>query len=410
MALTDIQVRQAKADLNKPIKLSDGKGLYVLVTASGKYWRFDYRFAGKRKTLALGVYPDVPLASAKILNGMRVIGARERRDDARTLLAQGIDPSAARQALRQASVERAANSFEIIAREWLVKEQSALEVTTHRKAKALLEKWVFPWIGGRPIAEITGRELLESVLRRVEAAKKLETTHRVKQRCSQIFRYAIATGRAERDPVPDLRGALQNPKTTSHAAILEPKKLGRLLRAIDGYDGQLATRCALKLTPLLFVRPGELRGAEWAEIDLLNGLWSIPAEKMKMDAPHLVPLAIQACTILKELVPVTGSGRYVFPSYSNSDRSMSENTVNGALRRLGYVGSEVVAHGFRSTASTLLNEQGWPPDVIETQLAHAERNAVRRVYNRAKYLVERRKMMQEWADYLDELHSAAAEC
>ncbi len=408
MSLTDTAIRHAKAAPGAQRKLSDEKGLYVLVTASGKYWRFDYRFAGKRKTLALGVYPEVPIGSTKLASGVRLVGARERRDEARQLIAQGIDPSVVRRAHREASQERASNSFEGVAREWLAKSKTELESTTHTKAVALLEKWAFPWIGNRPIAEISARELLENVLRRVESAKKLETTHRVKQRCSQIFRYAVATGRAERDPVPDLRGALQNPKTRNHAAIVEPHKLGRLLRAIDGFDGQMTTRCALKLTPLLFVRPGELRRAEWSEINFDNALWSIPATKMKMDAPHVVPLANQAREILSELHAVTGSGRFVFPGVNNPKRPMSENTVNGALRRLGYDGSEVVAHGFRSTASTLLNEKGWPADVIERQLAHAERNEVRRAYNRAKHLPERRKMMQAWADYLDELRAAAA--
>ncbi len=253
---------------------------------------------------------------------------------------------------------------------------------------ALLEKWAFPWIGSRPITEITPRELLDQVLRRVEEAGKIETVHRLKQRCGQVFRYAIATGRAERDPSPDLQGALSTAKTRSHtAAIIEPAKIGVLLRAIDGYQGSFVARCALRLTPLVFVRPGELRRAEWAEFDLDEALWSIPAEKMKMDAPHVVPLSRQGIAILRELHSLTGKGTYVFPGLHSKQRPMSENTVNLALRRMGYSGNEIVAHGFRSMASTLLNEQGWPPDVIERQLAHAERNEVRRAYNRAKYLV-----------------------
>lgn len=409
MALSELAVRKAKALPDRAIKLTDGRGLYILISASGKYWRFDYRFNGKRKTLALGVYPDVPLASPKTSGNVpHIDGARERLDQARKLLAQGIDPGASRKAHREAGSERAANSFEIIAREWLAKQSTELDPVTHAKAAALLEKWAFPWIGGKPIAEITARDLLESVLRRVEQSGKLETAaHRLKQRCGQIFRYAIATGRAERDPVPDLRGALSTAKTRSHSAITDPVKIGQLLRAIDGFDGQFATLCALKLTPMLFVRPGELRRAEWKEIDINGAQWSIPAEKMKMDAPHIVPLATQAVAILSELRPLTGNGQYVFPGARSWQRPMSENTVNAALRRLGYDGSEIVAHGFRSMASTLLNEQGWSPDVIERQLAHTERNEVRRAYNRAKYLPERRKMMQAWADYLDGLRAGS---
>ncbi|HZP66859.1 MAG TPA: tyrosine-type recombinase/integrase [Rudaea sp.] len=398
MALTDTALRNLKP-VSKPTKLFDSNGLFLLVNPpsarvpkGSRLWRFKYYYAGKEKLLSLGAYPDMSLRLA-----------RDARDKARTLLVQNIDPSVQRKAEEFAQREAAANSFEVIAREWLIRQQSKLDEVTLKKATALLEKWVFPWLGTKPIADITPRELLETVLRRVEATGKIETVHRVKQRCGQIFRYAIATGRAERDPTPDLRGALATAKTRSHAAIVEPAKIGELLRAMDGFDGQFVTRCALKLTPLVFVRPGELRRAEWREVDLDKALWSIPAERMKMDAPHLVPLSRQAVEILRELHPLTGSGEYVFPGARSLRRPMSENTVNAALRRLGYSGSEIVAHGFRSMASTLLNEQGWPSDVIERQLAHAERNEVRRAYNRAKYLPERVKMMQAWADYLDAL-------
>lgn len=377
----------------------DSGGLFLHVTAQGgRYWRLKYRFAGKEKLLALGVFPEVSLAEA-----------RQRREAARALLRDGMDPNTERKATVLAARDAATNTFEAIAREWLQKQSSKLAKTTHAKAVAMFETWVFPWIGSRPVAEITPRVLLESVLRRVEASGKLETVHRLKQRCGQVFRYAIAPGRAERDPTPDLRGALETHKPRNHSAITDPAKIGDLLRAMDGYQGNLVTRCALRLTPLLFVRPGELRRAEWAEFDLegAHPQWSIPAAKMKMDAPHIVPLSTQAVAILRELHPLTGRGHYVFPGLHSRARPMSENTVNLALRRLGYSGSDMVAHGFRSMASTLLNEQGWPADVIERQLAHAERNEVRAAYNRAKHLPERRKMMQAWADYLHGLRTNA---
>ena len=394
MPLTNTSIRNAKPT-TRTQRMFDGGGLYLeLSPAGGKWWRLKYRHSGKEKRLSLGTYPDTGLAEA-----------RAKRDVARKALAAGIDPSAQRKAEMAANAERAANSFEAIAREWLQKQSGRLAPVTHTKATSLFETWAFPWIGARPIAEITPRILLESVLRRVESAGKLETVHRLKQRCGQVFRYAIATGRAERDPTPDLRGALETHKPRSHSALTDPAKVGDLLRAMDSYQGTFTTLCALRLTPLVFVRPGELRRAEWTEFDLDTGQpqWSIPTEKMKMGQPHLVPLSEQAVAILRELRPLTGNGQYLFPGVHSRTRPMSENTVNVALRRLGYSGSEIVAHGFRSMASTLLNEQGWPPDVIERQLAHAERNEVRRAYNRAKHLPERRKMMQAWADYLDGL-------
>jgi integrase len=393
--LTALRVKNATPK-EKVYRLFDSGGLYLQVMPTGaRYWRLKYRYAGKEKSLAFGVFPEVSLAEA-----------RERRDIARRVLRDGSDPGTERKAAAFAARDAANNSFEVIAREWLNKKSSELDVSTHRKATALLEAWAFPWIGKQPITEITPRVLLESVLRRVERTGKIETVHRLKQRCGQVFRYAIATGRAERDPTPDLRGALLTAKVQSHAAITDPTKIGCLLRAIEEYDGNIITRCALKITPYVFVRPGELRRAEWAEIDLDEAQWSLPAEKMKMDAPHIVPLATQVVAILFELLPLTGSGKYVFPGLHSRLRPMSENTVNLALRRMGYTGKEMVAHGFRSLASTLLNEQGWPADIIERQLAHAERNEVRRAYNRAKYLSERRKMMQAWADYLDGLRDS----
>jgi integrase len=403
MALTDTALRNLKP-VDRPTKLFDSNGLFLLVNPpsprnpkGSRLWRFKYYFASKEKLLALGAYPDMSLKLA-----------RETRDNARTLLVKDIDPSMQRKASARAARDAAGNSFEAIAREWLRKQEKELEEITARKATSLLEKWAFPWIGSRPIAQITSRELLESVLRRVEAGGKLETVHRLKQRCGQIFRYAIATGRADQDPTPALRGALSNVKARNHASITDPTRIGELLRAIDTYDGSFVTRCALRLTPLFFVRPGELRRAEWTEIDLEGAQWSIPAHKMKMDAPHIVPLSTQAIAILRDLRNLTSTGQYVFPGLHSRRRPMCENTVNLALRRLGYTGDEIVAHGFRSMASTLLNEQGWPPDVIERQLAHAERNEVRRAYNRAKYLPERRTMMQAWADYLDGLRKQSA--
>lgn len=384
----------------KPGKHFDGGGLFLKVTPEGgRYWRLKYRFAGKEKLMAFGTFPEVALKEA-----------RERRESARALLRDGVDPSAQRKTIALAARDAAANSFEAVAREWLRKQSNKLTQETLGKATALFENWAFPWIGSAPIGEITPRALLESVLRRVESAGKLETVHRLKQRCGQVFRYAIATGRAERDPTPDLRGALETHKARNHPAITDPVKVSDLLRAMDGYQGSFVTRCALRLTPLVFVRPGELRRAEWSEFDLdgAHPQWSIPAAKMKMDAPHIVPLSTQAVAVLRELNPLTGRGQYVFPGVQSRARPMSENTVNVALRRLGYTGSEMVAHGFRSMASTLLNEQGWPPDVIERQLAHAERNEVRAAYNRAKHLPERRKMMQAWADYLDGLRDSPA--
>lgn len=388
MPLSDTGAKNAKPK-DKPYKLADERGLYLLVNAGGKYWRFDYRFGGKRKTLALGVYPDVSLRDA-----------RNRRDDARKQIAQDIDPGAARKA--EKASKAGADSFESIAREWHAKQVPAWTTSNAEKIMARFENDLFPWLGSRPIVGVTAPELL-AVLRRIESRDALESAHRARQTCGQVFRYAIATGRAERDPAADLRGALAPFKTVHRAAIIEPKAFGALLRAIDGYSGGLVTRCALQFAPLVFVRPGELRHAEWAEIDLDAAEWRIPAAKMKMRADHLVPLSAQAVAVLRELQSLTGAGRYCFPSDRTRDRPMSENTVNAALRRMGYDKATMTGHGFRAAASSLLNEQGWPADVIERQLAHTERNKVRAAYNRAEHLPERRRMMAAWADYLDSL-------
>jgi len=375
MALSDVAVRNSKAT-DKPRKLSDERGLYLLVTKAGKYWRFDYRHDGRRRTLAVGVYPDVTLAQA-----------RERRDQARALLANGADPSAVKQT-RKAATE---NSFEAVAREWHAKFSPGWVPHHADKIIKRFEREVFPWIGNRPIADISAPDLL-AVLRRIETRNALDSAHRVHQNCGKVFRYAVATGRAQRDPSGDLRGAILPAVERHHPTITEPKRVGELLRAIAGYSGSHVTRYALQLAPLVFVRPGELRKAEWSEFDLDKAEWRIPAHKMKMKAVHIVPLSIQALAILTELHALTGSGRYVFPGARTDARHMSENTVNAALRRLGYAVGDMTGHGFRSMASTLLNEQGWNRDAIERQLAHAERDDIRAAYNYAEHLPERRKM------------------
>jgi integrase len=393
--LTVTAIRNAKP-ADKVQRLFDGRGLYLEITPSGaRYWRLKYRHAGKEKRLALGVYPVVSLADA-----------RKLRDAARKGLSEGRDPSAERKAGKARAVLSAATTFEGVARDWLASQQRKLTAATYAKAERTLEANVFPWIGARPMTEIDAPELL-AVLKRIEARGANETAHRVKARVGQVFRYAIAHGTATRDPSADLRGALAPVVSRSHAAITDPAMVGELLRALDSYAGQLATRCALRVAPLLFVRPGELRHAEWAEFDLDAAEWRIPAHKMKMREAHVVPLPTQAMAILRELQPLTGRGRYLFPGLRTIGEPMSENTVNAALRRLGYDKDTMTGHGFRAMASTRLNEFGWAPDVIERQLAHAERNKVRAAYNRAQYMGERRKMMQAWADYLDGLRTGA---
>lgn len=394
MSLTDTAVRLARPK-EKPYKLFDERGLYLLVDPSGgRWWRLKYRVDGREKLLSLGTYPDTPLKRA-----------REKRDEARRLLADGRDPAAHRKADRAAQTE----TFEKITREYLALQAKKLGELTLQKRLAWFEQHVFPWIGRTPIRKVDAPKLLE-VLRRIEARGKHETAHRVRSGCGNVFRYAIATGRAERDPSADLRGALAPVVTKNRAAITDPAKVGQLLRAIDAYVGQPATTAALRLAPLVFVRPGELRAAEWREFSLAGAepVWRIPAERMKMDEEHVVPLSHQAVAVLREIEPLTGSGRYVFPSLRGGHRPISANTINMALRSMGFASDEMTGHGFRAMASTLLNEHGFPPDVIELQLAHAERNEVRAAYNRAKRLQERRKMMQAWANYLDELRRGKA--
>lgn len=395
MALTDKTIRAAK-HTDKAVRLFDGGGLYLeLAPNGGKWWRLKYRFAGKEKRLSLGVYPHVALKQA-----------RERRDDAKRLLANGVDPSEQRKAHKAVVTERAANSFEAVAREWISSFSKKWGKDYSAKILRRLEHNVFSHVGGRPVAEITSKEML-AVLRKVEDRGAIETAHRTKQNCGQVFRYAVATGRADRDPTVELRGALAANKEQHYPSITDPKAIGALLRAIDGYDGSLVTKCALRLAPLTFVRPGELRQAEWTEFNLDKAEWRIPAERMKMREQHIVPLSSQAVATLKELQPLTGRGSYVFPGARTNGRPMSENTVNAALRRLGYTKDQMTGHGFRSMASTQLNEQGWHRDAIERQLAHAERDDVRAAYNFAEHLPERRKMMQAWADYLDGLRAGA---
>lgn len=387
--LTETRIRAAKP-AEKPYKVFDERGLFMLVTPSGgRLWRLRYRHGGVEKLLAIGAYPDVSLKRA-----------REKRDDARKLLADGIDPSAKRRADREQQV----NTFEAVAREWLALQEKSLDESTLTRERSRLQNFVFPHLGNRQIAQITPPELL-AVLRRIESRGTNDTAHRTRSICSRVFRYAVATGRAERDCTVDLRGALPAVTVGHFAAITEPAKIGELLRAIDGYVGQPATHAALKLAPYVFVRPGELRQAEWQEFDLSAAEWRIPGERMKTGESHLVPLATQAIEILKWLQPITAHGRYLFPSLRTPTRPISDNTLNAALRRLGYSGEEMTGHGFRSMASTCLNEQGWHPDLIELQLAHAERNKVRAAYNRAQRLDERRKMMQAWANYLDGLRA-----
>ena len=390
MSLTDTEVRKARI-LDKPYKLSDERGLYLLVNPSGsRLWRFKYRIGGVEKLLSLGNYPDTSLQKA-----------RAKRDAARTLLADGGDPGAKRKAEKSAQ----SDTFEAVAEEWLQTKRATLTDSTWQRDRDQLVKIVGPHLGKKPITAIEAPDLL-AVLRKLEKRGVNDTAHRVRAVCGRVFRYAIATGRARRDISADLKGALAPKGTVSYAAITDPRGVGELLRAIDGFGGQRTTHAALRLAPYVFVRPGELRGAEWSEISFELAEWRIPAARMKMKEQHIVPLARQVIELLRELQIHTGGGRFVFPALGRRMRPMSENTISVALRRIGYSNEQMTAHGFRSLASTLLNEQGWNPDLIELQLAHKERNKVRAAYNRAQRLAERRQMMQAWADYLDNLRAS----
>lgn len=396
MALTDVVIKNAKFDPSKSVtKLHDEKSMYVQVMKNGsKYFRLDYSYAGRRKTLALGVYPEISLKEA-----------REKRDAARKLLERGIDPSEYKKNKKQLIIEEAENSFSAIAVEWLEKYKSKWSEGHANHKWRKLELYVIPYLGNKAIKQISSKDILE-VLRLLEVRGITETAHRTKNVCSEVFRYAIATGRAENDPCQALRGALAPSNPKHMATITSPKAVGALLRAIDSYNGSFTVLYALKLTPLVFLRPGELRQAEWSEIDFDIARWKIPASKMKMKRAHIIPLSKQALKILKDIQPLTGHWKYVFPSERGKDRPMSNGTIRAALRRMDYSNDDMSAHGFRAMASTLLHEKGYRSDIIEMQLAHAERNTVKAAYNHAEYLEERTKMMQEWADYLDELKNS----
>jgi integrase len=386
MALSDAKVRNAKPRA-KPYKIADSEGLYLLVAPSGsKYWRFKYRIGGKEKLLALGVYPDVSLSDA-----------RERRIQARKSAAAGRDPADAKRESKLIASLKANNAFEVVAREWFEKRAHEWAKSSARTAKIRLEGYLIPRLGHRPIGEITAPEIL-TMLKAVEQRGTLDTAKRLMQTCGQVFMYAIATGRAERNPVPDLRGALKAP-VTKHRSYLQESELPEFLRKLEIYDGASQTKLALKFLMLTFVRTLELRAAEWTEVDFDKAEWRIPAERMKMKELHIVPLSRQAIAVLRELQKYTGNRQYIFPNQQKPAGFMSENTILYALYRMGYH-SRATGHGFRSTASTILNENGFMPDVIERQLAHGERNKVRAAYNHAQYLPERRKMMQWWADHL----------
>lgn len=401
--LTDVQVRKAKAT-DKPVRLYDERGLYLEVRPNGgKWWRLKYKFAGKEKLLSLGTYPDTGLKEA-----------RERRDSERRLLASGVDPSAARQAKEASRAAAGANSFEVVAREWhtTIHQQ---KVSEGHAARTLirLEQDVFPWLGARPVGEVAAPELLK-VIRRIESRGAIETAHRALQSCGQVFRYAIATGRADRDPTPDLRGALKPVMVQHMPAVTDPRRVGELLRAIHDYPGMPVTRAALKLAPLVFVRPVELRKAEWSEFNLEGAEWKIPPAKMKgskqqkeSGAGHVVPLSTQAVEVLRDLHPLTGHGRFLFPSLRTGERPMSDAAVLAALRRMGFPKDEMSGHGFRAMARTMLAEQlGVDEAVIEAQLAHAVKDTLGRAYNRTEFIRQRRAMLQQWADYLDKLRES----
>jgi len=414
--LTDVVLRNAKPS-EKARKLFDGGGLYLEVQPSGaKYWRLKYRVAGVEKRLSLGVYPETGLKDA-----------RRKSTQARKLIAEGQDPSEVRQeakaeAVRTREAQRLAdaglpaeNSFEAVAREWLKTVHEVKVSAGHaERTRIRLEQDAFPWIGRRPIDEIEAPDLLQTI-RRVEARGAIETAHRVKDACGQVFRFGIAKGACKRNPAADLKDALQPVQTSHHAAITDPVQVGGLLRDMHGYQGNAVTRAALALSALLLLRPGEMRHMEWSWIDLEGATLTVPAEVMKRKKadkvngpPHVVPLAAQAVVILSELQHLTGAGRYVFPSLTSSERCMSDNTVRSALRRLGYGNDEMTAHGFRATARTMIAERlGVAPEVIEAQLAHAVADALGRAYNRTQYLVQRKDMMQAWADYLDKLRKGA---
>jgi integrase len=394
MPLSDTAIKNAKPK-EKPYKLADEKGLYLLVTVNGgKWWRFDYRLAGKRKTLSMGVYPEISLKEA-----------RAKRDKAREQIAKGIDPGITRKIEKAGSSE---NTFSAIAKEFIEGNKNRWSSSHRAHVEQCFERDVYPWIGSRPLKDLSAVEVL-TTLRRIVDRGALETAARTKQFIGQAIRYGIATGRAERDVTADLRGALPSPVRGHFAAITEPKPLSQLLRDIDAYKGNFAVRTALQLQPLIFARPANLAAAEWSEFDLDAAEWRIAADKMKMKDAHIVPLSRQAIALLRDIYPLTGNTKYVFSSYqgkTGGEPHINREAIGAALRRMGYRGQHT-AHGFRTTASTLLHEQGFHSDMIERQLSHAERNRIKAAYNRAQHLPERRLMMQAWADYLDALKNGA---
>lgn len=395
LPLTDFQVQKSKP-LEKDYKLSDGRGLYLLITPKGgKLWRFDYTFGGKRKTLTFKSYPEVSLADA-----------RQRREDARKLLANDIDPGEIIKAQKQV-LETTATTFEVVAREWFSKNEPVWSASHVKTVKSRLEREVYPVIGSRPITEITRGEII-ALIRKVEARGVIETADRIKIYCGQVFRYALNLELIPHNPITDMRDVLSKREAGHHAAITDPKKLAGLMRSIDDFDGSFVVKCALKIAPLVFARPGELRKMEWSEIDFDTEQWNIPAEKMKMKVNHLVPLSKQVLVVLKELQSFTGSGKYVFTNGRTAERPMSEVALLAALRRMGYSKDEMTPHGFRATARTILDEVlQVRPDFIEHQLAHAVKDPNGRAYNRTAHLAERKNMMQLWADYLDGLKQGA---
>jgi integrase len=392
MPITDTACRTSKPG-EKPYKLSDGGGLYLLIEKNGsKLWRHAFRFDGKQKLVALGAYPVVSLADA-----------RAGRDANKSLLAKGVDPAVQRKIDRGAARIARSNTFSLVADELLEKFKAEGDDPKTLEKKKWLLSFINADLGDRPVAEIKAPELLD-VLRKIERRGRFDTARRARSLAGRVFKFAIATSRAERDPSADLAGALISPKVQHRAAITEPKAVGALLRAIDDLDGQLTTRAALQLIAVTFVRPGELRNAEWKEFDISNAVWNIPAEKMKMSRPHKVPLSRQATEIIEGIRAVTASSRYLFPQIRSWHRPISDGTLNAALRRLGYTKTEMTAHGFRSTASTLLNESGkWHRDAIERQLAHQEEDETRAAYNHAEFWEERVRLMGWWANYLDAL-------
>lgn len=397
MALTNLTLKAAKP-AEKTYKLSDGGGLFVQVEPKGsKYWRLAYRFLGKQKTLALGVYPEVTLAEA-----------RERASEARKLLANGTDPSTFKKSQMTMAKDRAANSFEVVARRWHGVNADGWSESYAKKSLRNLELYMFPWIGGKPVTDLRAPDFLECA-RRLENTGKVDTAHRVIQLSGQVMRFAIVEGVATYNPVPDLKGALSTVQIKHMPSVTDPLRVGELLRAFEGFKGTLTVQCALKLAPLVFTRPNELRKMMWAHVDLEAGLWSIPGEMMKMREPHLVPLSTQALAILREIEPLSGDGDYVFQGGRDPRRPMSEAAINAALQRLGIdTKTELTGHGFRAMARTLLHERlGFEPEVIEQQLAHKTAGPLGAAYARAKFIDRRTVMMQSWADYLDKLKAGA---